>query len=75
LTEAVNNTSVGGVGGLQGVEHAGTHISKGMGITLGVLAAIPAIVVPIASKGSSKATSVPINIQKCPPTANIPNCG
>ena len=72
LTEAVNDTSVGGVGGMQGVEHAGTHIGKGMGITLGVLAIIPAVVVPIASKGSSKTT--PVNTQKCQPSAAVNGC-
>jgi FecR protein len=72
LTAAVDDTNVGG-GGLQGVEHTGTHISKGMGITLGVLAAIPAVVVPIASRGSSKTTPVPK--QNCPPAAAAPTCG
>ncbi len=70
LTEAVNDTSVGGVGGLQGVERTGPHIGKGMGITLGILAAVPAIVVPVVSKGSSSTTPV---TQRCPP--NTPKCG
>ena len=65
LTEAVTDTNVGGPGGLQGGEHAGTHITKGTGITLGILAAIPIIVVPIVSRGSGKTTAVPN--QKCSP--------
>ena len=67
LTTAVDDTNVGGGGGLQAVEQSGTHISKGMGFTLGVLAAIPAVVVPIASRGSSKTTPV----TTCPQ----PKCG
>jgi len=68
LTEVVTDTNVGGPGGLQGVEHTGTHIGKGTGITLGILAAIPAIVVPIASRGSSSTTALP----GCPSTS--PKC-
>ena len=45
LTEAGNNTNSGGV---PGVQNAGRHIGKGAGITLGILAVIPAIVIPIA---------------------------
>jgi hypothetical protein len=67
LTTAVDDTNVAGGGGLQGGETSGTHISKGMGITLGVLAAIPAVVVPIASRGSNKTTPV----STCPQ----PKCG
>ena len=50
LTEAVTNTDVGG---LRGVEHV-HHIGKGTAITLGILAVIPAVVIPIAVvRGSS----------------------
>jgi hypothetical protein len=39
------------------------------------LAAIPAVVVPIASRGSGKTTPIN-NKQTCPPTAAAaPNCG
>jgi hypothetical protein len=42
------------VGGRPGVENVGHHIGKGTAITLGILAAIPAIVIPIvATHGSS----------------------
>src|SRR5262249_35503873 len=71
LTTAVDDTNVGGGGGVglrAGAEQGGVHISKGMGITLGVLAAIPAVVVPIASKGSNQTTPVPV---RCQP----PKCG
>jgi len=71
LTEAVSDTTVGSPSGVQAVEHAGTHIGKGLGLTLGVLAVLPAIVVPIASKGSNKTT--PVTNPKCPPTAQV--CG
>ena len=48
------------------------HIGKGTWITIGILAAIPAIVVPIvATRGSSKPPAV---TNKCPGTTN-PNCG
>jgi hypothetical protein len=76
LTTAVTDTNVGGAGGLQGVEHTGTHISKGMGITLGILAAIPAIVVPIVARGSGKTTAAPATTQTCPPTTSaVTGCG
>ena len=52
LTTAVTDTNVGGgAGALQTAAEGGAHISKGMVITLGVLAVIPAVVVPIASEG------------------------
>jgi hypothetical protein len=72
LTTAVEATNVGGgAGALQTAAQGGAHISKGMAITLGVLAVVPAVVVPIASKGSSKTTAIPkVN---CPPASNT--CG
>jgi hypothetical protein len=73
LTTAVNDTNVGGgAGGLQGVEQAGHHIGKGTAITLGILAAVPAVVFPVVSKGSNQTTPVPPR-QGCPP--NNPKCG
>jgi hypothetical protein len=73
LTTAVTDTNVGGgAGGLQGVEQVGHHIGKGTAITLGILAAVPAIVFPVVSKGSSQTTPVPPK-QGCPP--NNPKCG
>jgi hypothetical protein len=74
LTTAATDTTVGGTGGLQGVTEGGAHISRGMAITLGVLAAIPAVVVPIVSKGSSSTTpTTGKRIPACPP--NSPACG
>jgi hypothetical protein len=64
---------VGGATGLQSVAQSGAHLSKGMVITLGVLAVIPAVVVPIASKGSSSTTTLPTRQPQCPPQS--PKCG
>jgi hypothetical protein len=75
LTTAVTDTNVGGgAGGLQGVETAGHHIGKGTAITLGILAAVPAVVFPVLSRGSSKTTPVPVT-QKCTPASVSPGCG
>jgi hypothetical protein len=72
LTTAVNDTNVGGgAGGLQAVEQA-HHIGKGTAIALGVLAAVPAIVFPVVSKGSSQTTPLP-PVRGCPPSN--PKCG
>jgi hypothetical protein len=61
LSEAVTNTDVGG---LRGIEQA-HHIGKGTAITLGILAVIPAIVVPIVvTRGNSGA---PVNVNRCGP--------
>lgn len=73
LTTAVTDTSVGGgAGALQTATEGGVHIGKGMAITLGVLAVIPAVVVPIAGRGSSQTTPVPRQ-PGCKP--NSPACG
>jgi hypothetical protein len=72
LTAAVNDTNVGGgAGGLQAVEQA-HHIGKGTAIALGVLAAVPAIVFPVVSKGSSQTTPLP-PVRGCQP--GNPKCG
>jgi len=62
MTEAANNTDVGGLSVPPAqVAH---HISKGTAITIGILAVIPAVVVPIvATRGS---TAAPPSGQ-CPP--------
>jgi hypothetical protein len=74
LTTAVTDTNVGGgAGALQTAAEGGAHISKGMVITLGVLAVVPAVVVPIASKGSSQTTPIPVRQPQCPPQS--PKCG
>lgn len=66
LTEAVSNTDAGG---LRGVEQA-RHIGKGTAITLGILAVIPAIVIPIVvNHGNSTQPPQPnpcvINPKQC----------
>ena len=72
LTTAVNDTNVGGgASGIQAVEQA-HHIGKGTAIALGVLAAVPAIVFPVVSRGSSQTTPLP-PVRGCPP--NNPKCG
>jgi ferric-dicitrate binding protein FerR (iron transport regulator) len=55
LTEAVTNTDVGRLHGVEQVH----HIGKGTAITLGILAVIPAIVIPIVvTHGNSGAPPV-----------------
>jgi hypothetical protein len=61
LTEAGNNTNSGAT---PGVQNAGRHIGKGAGITLGILAIIPAVVIPIViTHGNNGGPPV----QGCPP--------
>jgi FecR protein len=69
LTTAVADTNVGGAGGLQHVEQTATHLSKGTIITLGLLAAIPAVVIPIVvSRSAGKTTAPPpTQTQGCQP--------
>src|SRR3982074_2582946 len=67
LTEAVNSTDVGGP---PSAVQTSTHIGKGTAITLGVLAVIPIVVVPIVTRGSSQTTPVP---PKCDPQTK--SCG
>jgi hypothetical protein len=69
LTEAVQSTDVGGPAG---AVQTTTHIGKGTVITLGVLAAIPIVVVPIVTRGSTKTTPV---TTKCNPQTNPAVCG
>ena len=68
LTAAAQATDVGGPPGAVQTTH---HISKATAITLGVIAAIPIVVVPVVTKGSSKTTPLP---PACNPKTN-PNCG
>jgi hypothetical protein len=71
LTTAVQDTEVGGNAGVT-VAQVGHHIGKGMAITLGILAAIPAVVVPIIA---TRGTSAPPAAQKgCNPN-NPSTCG
>jgi ferric-dicitrate binding protein FerR (iron transport regulator) len=67
LTEAGQSTDVGGP---PGAVQTTTHIGKGTAITLGVLAVIPIVVVPIVTRGSSQTTPVP---PKCDPQTK--SCG
>jgi hypothetical protein len=69
LTEAVQSTDVGGP---PSAVQSTTHISKGTVITLGVLAGIPIVVVPIVTRGSTKTTPV---TTKCNPQTNPAACG
>ena len=66
LTDAVNSTSLGD-GTLPPVH----HIGKGTAITMGILAAIPAVVIPVVvshSSGATAATNPNCNpaVRKCP---------
>jgi len=70
LTDAVNSTALEAPSGSV-VAH---HISKGTAITMGILAAVPIIVIPIVATRGSSSTPAPTPTKgKCPtPTTN---CG
>jgi FecR protein len=70
LTEAGSATTIGGGPGA-GVQNAGHHIGTGTAITLGILAAIPAIVIPIVAT-HGKGTQASLN--PCP-SPQTPGCG
>lgn len=66
LTAATHETEVGGgVSPLTGLQQA-HHIGKGTVIGLAILAAVPAVVVPLTSRGSSKTTPTRPNCQTNP---------
>ena len=69
LTQAVESTDVGGPSGPVQTTHP---ISKGTAITLGVLAVIPIVVVPVVSRGKTTITPVP---PRCNPQTNPKGCG
>jgi len=71
LTAAAQDTDTGGR--LIGTIGTGAHIGKGTLIGLGVLAAVPAIVVPVVVNHGHGAGSP--TTQKCPPGTSNPNCG
>jgi hypothetical protein len=68
ITEATGATTIGGGpgGGVTGGEH---HIGTGTAVTLGILAAIPAIVIPIVA---TRGTSAPP--AGCNPATNPNGC-
>src|SRR5437016_205116 len=69
LVDAGTTTDAGGRVGVQNVGH---HLGKGAGITLGILAVIPAIVIPVvATHGNNSAPPQPNTT--CKP--NSPACG
>ncbi len=69
LLDARTSTELGGRVA-PGVQQAGHHIGKGTAITLGILAAIPAIVFPIVSSRQGTLTPTPPlcdpKLQRCP---------
>lgn len=67
LMAAGSSTEVGGGAAIQNVGH---HLGKGTAITLGILAVIPAVVIPVvATRGNSGGAPV----RGCPPQS--PACG
>jgi hypothetical protein len=65
LTDAVSNTALEAPTGMQQAH----HISKGTAITLGIIAVVPIVVIPIVtSRGTSPAPPAPTKVP-CPPVA------
>ena len=60
------------VGGKVGVQHVGHHIGKGTAIALGILVAIPAIVIPVVATHGNP-TNTPVPAKGCPPNSTA--CG
>lgn len=69
LVAAGTSTEVGGKG--VGAGQTAHHIGKGAGITLGILAVIPAVVIPVAATHGNN-SGPPVT--QCNPKTN-PNCG
>jgi len=70
LTDAVNSTVLEAPSGPVQAH----HISKGTAITLGILAAVPIIVIPIVATRGSSSSPAPVPTKgQCPPTSA--NCG
>ncbi|HSC44377.1 MAG TPA: FecR family protein [Candidatus Acidoferrum sp.] len=58
-----------------GVQNVGHHLGKGAAITLGVLAAIPAIVIPVVATHGGPSTTPPVKGGGgCSTNPNGPNC-
>ena len=68
LTDAIANTNLEGPSGVQQVH----HLSKGAAITLGILAVVPIVVIPIVVTRGTTQPPVVRNPQ-CPP--GTPTCG
>ena len=69
LISASKDTDVGGSVGLGAVQNV-HHLTKGTGLALGVLAAVPAVVVPVVivkSNGKQNTTVCPPNVANCGP--------
>jgi hypothetical protein len=63
------------VGRGPGVENVGHHMGKGTAITLGILAAIPAVVIPVvATRGNNGSTPPGKPSGGCSTNPNGPNC-
>ena len=60
------------MGGKVGVQNVGHHIGKGTAITLGILAVIPAILIPVVATRGNNSAPPPPNTT-CKP--NSPACG
>jgi len=74
LMSAGSTTDVGGGPGVQNVGH---HMGKGTAITLGILAAIPAIVIPVVvARGNNGSTPPQVGKPSggCSTNPNGPNC-
>ena len=71
LTDAISNTTLEEPVGIQQAH----HISKGTAITLGILAVVPIVVIPIVSTRGG--TPAPPSTAKspCPPTVAVNGCG
>lgn len=69
LVAAAKDTDTGGSG--PGIGQVGHHIGKGTGITLGILAVVPAVVVPIVATRGTKPPVIP----NCKTNPTGPNCG
>jgi hypothetical protein len=64
LTEAGSSTEVGGPS--PNVATSGHHIGKGLGITLGILAVVPAVVIPVMATRGNNSKPLPTGCQlKC----------
>jgi hypothetical protein len=70
LTDAVSATTLEEPVGIQQAH----HISKGTAITLGIIAAIPAVVIPIVTTRGGSPPPSPAK-SPCPPTVAVNGCG